>query len=83
MGSRINGAISLAELALDMAEKLLKKENINKKEVTKIVDTVRTIPWSREVLQTIKSHRVNKFLQMLRNTKNRPGTIFCPSSDPN
>ena len=69
MEGRINGAATLANMAFGMSENTLRKERVAKNEVTKIADTLRAIPWSREAISLIRSNRINKLLQSMRNAK--------------
>ena len=66
MNSYNNGIDQLAALALDFSDKALGGRNVKPKDLEKLIDTIREVPWTIEIIRKIGSERFNKIRQKLR-----------------
>lgn len=69
MESYKNGTENLADLAVEYDNLNLIEREINKGALQKVADTIMAIPWSRKIIKTLGSRRVNIILQRLRATQ--------------
>ena len=69
MESYKNGTLHLADLALQFAIKKLSQKVVKKCDLKDALDTIKAVPWTKEILRELGTGRSNTILQLLRNLR--------------
>ena len=68
MNSFRNGSGQLSDLAWEFAWGILRPVKVSSKNLKLVIDTLRVIPWAKEIIGHVGGKKVNDLLQRLRRT---------------